>query len=183
MKKLLGIAVAAALAAPIAANAVVTTFSLNLTGAMEVPPVNSPAVGSATVAIDSTAGLIDVNLVALGLAGMFSAAHIHNAMVGENGPVVYDLGANADFSGPVTVGGFDVPNSHALVLDDASIDMTLAQGIQQQPWNYYINLHTDAYPDGELRGQLAPIPEPETYAMMLAGLGIVGWAAARRRKR
>jgi len=27
---------------------------------------------------------------------------------------------------------------------------------------------------------LLPIPEPETYAMMLAGLGLVGWAARRR---
>lgn len=29
---------------------------------------------------------------------------------------------------------------------------------------------------------LAPVPEPETYAMMLAGLGLLGLAAARRRK-
>ncbi len=29
----------------------------------------------------------------------------------------------------------------------------------------------------------APIPEPETYALMLAGLGLVGWAARRRRTR
>ena len=28
-----------------------------------------------------------------------------------------------------------------------------------------------------------PVPEPETYAMMLAGLGAVGWAARRRRER
>ncbi|MFA9217220.1 MAG: choice-of-anchor A family protein [Sphingomonadaceae bacterium] len=27
----------------------------------------------------------------------------------------------------------------------------------------------------------APVPEPETYAMLLAGLGLVGWAARRRR--
>lgn len=27
----------------------------------------------------------------------------------------------------------------------------------------------------------APVPEPETYALMLAGLGLVGWAAKRRR--
>ncbi len=27
-----------------------------------------------------------------------------------------------------------------------------------------------------------PVPEPETYAMMLAGLGVVGFLAARRRK-
>ena len=29
----------------------------------------------------------------------------------------------------------------------------------------------------------APIPEPETYAMMLAGLGAIGFMAARRRRR
>ena len=28
--------------------------------------------------------------------------------------------------------------------------------------------------------QIAAVPEPETYAMMLAGLGLVGWAARRR---
>jgi hypothetical protein len=27
---------------------------------------------------------------------------------------------------------------------------------------------------------LAPVPEPETYAMMLAGLGLIGWRARRR---
>jgi hypothetical protein len=27
----------------------------------------------------------------------------------------------------------------------------------------------------------APIPEPETYALMLAGLGLVGWMAKRRK--
>lgn len=28
----------------------------------------------------------------------------------------------------------------------------------------------------------APVPEPEAYALMLAGLGLVGWAAHRRRR-
>jgi hypothetical protein len=27
----------------------------------------------------------------------------------------------------------------------------------------------------------APVPEPETWAMLLAGLGLVGWMARRRR--
>ena len=30
---------------------------------------------------------------------------------------------------------------------------------------------------------VTPAPEPETYALMLAGLGVVGWAARRRRSR
>ena len=31
-------------------------------------------------------------------------------------------------------------------------------------------------------GEVAPIPEPETYALMLAGLGALGFVARRRRK-
>ncbi|MEW5787510.1 MAG: PEPxxWA-CTERM sorting domain-containing protein [Pseudomonadota bacterium] len=33
---------------------------------------------------------------------------------------------------------------------------------------------------GELSFNAAPVPEPETYALMLAGLGLVGFAARRR---
>ena len=45
----------------------------------------------------------------------------------------------------------------------------------------YANIHTPGtYAGGEIRGFLAPIPEPETYALMLAGLGAVAWAARRR---
>ena len=36
---------------------------------------------------------------------------------------------------------------------------------------------------GNLNFQMAPIPEPETYALMLAGLGAIGWAARRRNAR
>jgi hypothetical protein len=47
----------------------------------------------------------------------------------------------------------------------------------------YVNVHTAAFAGGEIRGQfteVTPVPEPETYALMLAGLGLVGWAARRR---
>lgn len=36
--------------------------------------------------------------------------------------------------------------------------------------------------DITLNSPVAPVPEPETYAMMLAGLGMVGFLARRRRK-
>jgi hypothetical protein len=47
----------------------------------------------------------------------------------------------------------------------------------------YINLHTVQFGAGEIRGQIVPIPEPETYALMLAGLGAVAWAGRRRARR
>lgn len=34
----------------------------------------------------------------------------------------------------------------------------------------------------DLAAYTAPVPEPETYAMLLAGLGLVGWAARRRKQ-
>ena len=35
----------------------------------------------------------------------------------------------------------------------------------------YLNIHSSFASGGEIRGFLAPIPEPESYALMLAGLG------------
>ena len=37
----------------------------------------------------------------------------------------------------------------------------------------YSNIHTTAFPVGEIRGFLAPVPEPQTYAMLLAGLAVL----------
>ncbi len=48
----------------------------------------------------------------------------------------------------------------------------------------YINFHTIQFPAGEIRGALiAPIPEPETYALMLGGLAALGWMGRRRKQR
>jgi PEP-CTERM motif/CHRD domain len=46
----------------------------------------------------------------------------------------------------------------------------------------YVNIHTPGtYAAGEIRGFLPAVPEPGTYALMLAGVGVLGWAARRRR--
>lgn len=52
--------------------------------------------------------------------------------------------------------------------------------------NYYLQVSGSMVSDtaGSFGGavMLAPVPEPETYGMMLAGLGMVGWMVRRRKK-
>ena len=36
--------------------------------------------------------------------------------------------------------------------------------------------------DISFNAAVTPVPEPETYAMLLAGVGVIGWVARRRRQ-
>ena len=60
-----------------AANAIPMTFVGNLSGANEVPPVNSPGTGLATVILDPTAQTLQVNATFSGLTSNDTMAHIH----------------------------------------------------------------------------------------------------------
>jgi hypothetical protein len=45
----------------------------------------------------------------------------------------------------------------------------------------YLNIHTSAFPGGEIRGFLIAVPEAATWMMMLTGFGVIGLALRRRR--
>src|SRR3974390_1074033 len=64
-----------------------------LSGANEVPPNASTAAGSGTVTINPDFSVSAVVVVA-GMAG--TAAHIHEAAAGSNGPVILPLAKTAD---------------------------------------------------------------------------------------
>ena len=174
-----------AIAAPLAAQAVTFQFNANLNSAQEVSSNAATATGLAVLFYNDGNTVVtfddsySFSLFASGLSGAITGAHIHApGLVGANGPVVVPLNVTpftfSNAGGSLLIGGAGVAPPSALFLS------------QLQGGQAYVNLHTAIRPGGEIRGQLfqvAVVPEPETYAMLLAGLGLIGWIGARRRNR
>jgi hypothetical protein len=180
-------------AAAMPAAAADKIYAAPLTGAAENPPNDSAGGGAAIVTIDLDAITMRVQAMFAGLTGTVTAAHIHCCT-----PPPGTVGVATQT--PIFVG---FPQGVTFGAYDHTFDMTLASsynapfitnngGTTAGAFNAlvagldageaYFNIHSTFRTGGEIRGFLQPVPEPESYALMLAGLGLVGWAAARRRK-
>ena len=173
------LAFAAVAALPLQAGAAIVTHSFNLNGAEEVPPNASLAAGSAEVTIDDVLGTFTFFAVVFNLDGTPSAAHLHPGGVGVVGAPVYDLVAEADTGELVTIGTIEVPSSLALAGVSKPIEVILAAAINSSPFLFYMNIHTDVFPGGEVRGQLAPIPVPAALWLLSTALGLLMVRRAR----
>jgi CHRD domain-containing protein len=109
-----------------------------LSGDQEVPPVTTTAKGSGTLTFGNDKS-VSGSVTTTGVNG--TAAHIHEAPPGKNGNVIVPL---APGSGD---GSWVVPNGAKL--NDAQLASFKAG-------NLYVNVHSAAHPDGEIRGQLKP---------------------------
>lgn len=125
-----------------------TVFSAQLSGANEVPPVQTDATGMATFTLSE--GTVTYRIEVENLVNVF-AAHIHIAAAGENGPIRVGL---FDEDPPVTIDdGLLVEGSftEADVLEDLTFDDLLDL---METGGAYVNVHTSANPGGEIRGQI-----------------------------
>lgn len=108
-----------------------------LSGSQEVPPVTTAASGSGTITVGADKS-VSGSVTTIGINA--TAAHIHMAAMGLNGPVVIPLTRTSDVVWSVPAGA---------KLTDAQYDAFKAG-------NLYVNVHSDANKGGEIRGQLKP---------------------------
>lgn len=112
-------------------------IEVKLTGEDQVPAVETEGHGEGVIEVDA-ARKISGSVTTENVPG--TMAHIHEAPPGENGPVVVPLEQTDDNT-------WSVPDE--VHLTEAQLE-TLKEG------NLYINVHTEANPGGEVRGQLNP---------------------------
>ncbi len=139
-----------------------------LTGAQEVPPVESPGTGQFTMEFDAGFDQATYTLNVLGLESAITGAHLHCAAAGENGPIVLPLdveaiGGEESAAQETTVTSDDVtpPDQDACdvpVNNLASLYAAILAG------KVYANVHTDTNPEGELRGQIFVVKEGVSQA-------------------
>ena len=122
-------------------------FSASLSGSQEVPPNTSTAKGWAWLKPMGDTVWYKVNATGIDKVTM---AHIHNAKTGENGDPIAMLQI-AKSSGPTLAQGNITGSDLMGSLAGKSIADLVAK---MQSGETYVNVHTDANPNGEIRGQI-----------------------------
>jgi CHRD domain len=180
--------------------AVPIAFTAVLNGPNESPANISPGTGTAEVIIDADAHLMRVVVAFQDLQGVVTASHIHvingpgdSNILDTLGPVATTVPSFPGFPTGVMSGAYDQTFDTSLastyragwIIDAGGLtslaEQALFAGISSG--RAYLNIHTDQFPGGEIRGFLQPqsfaVPEPAPIALMLCGLLVLARIGSR----
>ncbi len=129
-------------------------FIAELTGQSEVPAVQTCARGTLRATEDQCQ--LHYTLSIQDITGL-TQAHLHLGRPGQNGPIVAFL---YELSGPTAK--LDLAVRHGTIQDKDLMGPLAGKTIDDlireiRCCNIYVNVHTQAYPNGEIRGQLLPL--------------------------
>jgi len=115
------------------------TLTADLTGAAAVPGPGDPdGAGSARITLDAAQGEVCYDLFVVDIDPPF-ASHIHEGAAGEEGAIVVGLAPPVNGTASGCVSG---------------VDSALIVAVLATPAAYYVNVHTQTYAAGAVRGQL-----------------------------
>lgn len=118
-----------------------SAMTTRLSGASEVPPVTSNASGTVELNLNKHTNELSWTVTYTGLSGPATGAHFHGpAMVGANAGVVVPM--TGSLTSPIR----------------GTASLTAAQVADLMAGKWYVNLHTAANPNGEIRGQFPARP-------------------------
>lgn len=167
-------------------------FRADLSGPAESPANASPGMGLADVFFDDVAQTMEVKVTFWGLTGLTTASHIHaaTALPGtgtagvatetpffENFPIgvtsgsydnIFDLTMASSFNS-----AFVTANGGTLASASWALEQSLLAGTA------YLNIHTDKFRGGEIRGFLYNVPDSSATVLLL-GFALSGLACFSR---
>jgi hypothetical protein len=133
-----------------------TYFDAKLTGKDEVPPKDTKATGTAGFNLVDNGNTLSYSVNVTDTQKV-TAAHIHQGKAGANGPVVVTL-FKTDTPSATTSGTLSKGNITSTSLEGPLAGKKLTDLISIiKDGNAYVNVHTEANPKGEIRGQLSPM--------------------------
>jgi len=159
MRRVLSLTVAImfVLAAATGARAQTYTFTADLSGGNETPGVVTGAGGTATITLDTAANTVSWVIDVYNLPSGVTAGHIHVGSPGVGGPTLVNFTVVAGTSNDFRISGS---------AGASNLNARTAQGVgswddfEQAMLNgdCYVNVHSQANPGGEIRGQLVLQP-------------------------
>lgn len=131
-------------------------YAAELRGPKEVPPNSSTAFGSALVTLDPANSAINWEVNSSGIASA-TLSHIHRGSSSVSGPVIINFATTAaQIPNGRTFGNNAIANQQSANFTAA--DLTALSSASTAN-GFYVNLHSSAFPGGEIRGQLVPAQE------------------------